>query len=102
MAQHGQEANTMASTFRYVSYLRTTPKKLWVALTDDVEPMQQYWVGTRCESEWTAGSSWTHVTADGQVLDAGQVVEVEPPRRLVVAGNTGTSRSSRPKGPHGA
>jgi uncharacterized protein YndB with AHSA1/START domain len=67
-----------------VSYLRTTPQKLWSALTDDVEAMQQYWFGTRCESEWTAGSSWTHVTADGQVLDVGQIVEVEPPWRLVI------------------
>ncbi len=72
------------STFVYVTYIRTTPEKLWSALTDDMEFMKQYWFGTRCESEWTAGSSWRHVSGDGEVLDAGEIVEAEPPRRLVI------------------
>jgi uncharacterized protein YndB with AHSA1/START domain len=72
------------STFIYVTYIRTTPEKLWSALTDDVEFMKQYWFGTHCESEWTAGSSWKMVYADGHVSDAGQIVEAEPPRRLVI------------------
>src|SRR5499426_4151485 len=72
------------STFAYVTYIRTTPEKLWSALTDDVEFMKQYWFGTHCESQWTPGSSWTHVSGDGQILDAGEIVEAEPPRRLVI------------------
>jgi len=56
------------STFVYVTYIRTTPEKLWSALTDDVEFMKQYWFGTRCESQWTPGSSWQHVSGDGQLL----------------------------------
>jgi uncharacterized protein YndB with AHSA1/START domain len=71
------------STFVYVTYIRTTPEKLWSALTD-VEFMKQYWFGTYCESQWTGGSSWKHVLADGQILDAGKIVEAEPPRRLVI------------------
>ena len=43
------------STFVYVTYIRTTPERLWSALTDDVEFMKQYWFGTCCESRWTAG-----------------------------------------------
>jgi uncharacterized protein YndB with AHSA1/START domain len=43
------------STFVYVTYIRTTPEKLWSALTDDVEFMKQYWFGTHCESAWTPG-----------------------------------------------
>ena len=72
------------STFVYVTYIRTTPEKLWSALTDDVAFMKQYWFGTHCESEWMRGSSWAHVSGDGQILDAGEIVEVEPPRRLVI------------------
>jgi len=72
------------STFVYVTYMRTTPEKLWSALTDDVEFMKQYWFGTHCDSEWTPGSSWKMVSADGQVSDAGEIVEAEPPRRLVI------------------
>jgi uncharacterized protein YndB with AHSA1/START domain len=72
------------STFVYVTYIRTTPEKLWSALTDDVEFMKQYWFGNHCESRWTPGSSWKIVSGDGQILDAGDIVEAEPPRRLVI------------------
>jgi uncharacterized protein YndB with AHSA1/START domain len=71
------------STFVYVSYIRTTPEKLWSALTD-AEFMRQYWFGMRCESQWTAGSSWKLVSTDGVVFDAGEIIEAERPRRLVI------------------
>ena len=71
------------STFVYVTYIRTTPEKLWGALTDG-EFMRQYWFGNHCESEWTVGSSWKNVYPDGRVADAGEIVESEPPRRLVI------------------
>jgi uncharacterized protein YndB with AHSA1/START domain len=71
------------STFVYVSYIRTTPEKLWSALTD-VEFIRQYWFGMRCECQWTAGSSWKLVSGDGRVFDAGEIVEADPPRRLVI------------------
>jgi uncharacterized protein YndB with AHSA1/START domain len=38
------------STFVYVTYIRTTPEKLWSALTDDVQFMKHYWFGVHCES----------------------------------------------------
>ncbi len=72
------------STFVYVTYIRTTPEKLWSALTDDVEFMKQYWFGMHCQSRWTAGSSWKMVFPDGRICDSGEIVESEPPRRLVI------------------
>src|SRR2546429_4352439 len=71
------------STFVYVTYIRTTQEKLWSALID-VECMKQYWFGVHCESQWTAGSSWKMVYPDGRNTDAGEIVEAEPPRRLVI------------------
>src|SRR5215813_12603815 len=71
------------STFVYVTYIRTTPKRLWSALTD-AEFMKQYWFGCHCESQWTAGSPWKLVSPDGQILDSGEIVEADPPRRLVI------------------
>jgi uncharacterized protein YndB with AHSA1/START domain len=71
------------STFVYVTYIRTTPEKLWSALTD-AEFMKQYWFGMRCESRWTTGSPWQLVSGDGQVFDAGEIVEAAPARRLVI------------------
>jgi uncharacterized protein YndB with AHSA1/START domain len=71
------------STFVYVIYIRTTPDRLWSALTD-AEFMRQYWFGMHCESQWTAGSPWRMVRADGSICDAGEIIESEPPRRLVI------------------
>jgi len=72
------------STFVYVSYIRTTPEKLWSALTRDSDFMRQYWFGTHCESDWTPGSAWKMVYPDGRVSDSGAIVEADPPRRLVI------------------
>jgi uncharacterized protein YndB with AHSA1/START domain len=71
------------STFVYVTYIRTTPEQLWSALTG-AEFMKQYWFGVHGESQWTAGSSWNLVSGNGQIMDAGEIVEAEPPRRLVI------------------
>ena len=71
------------STFIYVTYIRTTPEKLWLSLTD-AESMKQYWFGRHCECRWTPGSSWKLVSGDGQILDAGEIIEAEPTRRLVI------------------
>jgi uncharacterized protein YndB with AHSA1/START domain len=69
--------------FVYVTYIRTTPAKLWEALTDP-KFIRQYFCGTRQESEWTPGASWKMIAADGVVTDAGEVLEVEPQRKLVL------------------
>ncbi|MDE2346109.1 MAG: SRPBCC domain-containing protein, partial [Gammaproteobacteria bacterium] len=42
------------------------------------------WFGMHCESRWTAGSPWQLVSGDGQVFDAGEIVEALPPKRLVI------------------
>ena len=71
------------STFVYVTYIRTTPEKLWAVLTGP-DFMKQYWFGCHCESQWKAGSAWKLVYPDGSVGDRGEIVEAEPPRRLVI------------------
>jgi uncharacterized protein YndB with AHSA1/START domain len=71
------------STFVYVTYIRTTPDRLWSALTD-AEFMTQYWFGMHCDSQWTPGSAWRLLSPNGEVLDAGEIVEADPPRRLVI------------------
>lgn len=71
------------STFVYVSYIRTTPQKLWLALTN-AEIIGEYWFGVRCESQWTAGSSWTMTYPDGRITDTGEIMEAIAPQRLVI------------------
>lgn len=67
-------------SFVYVTYIRTTPEKLWRALTDG-EFTQRYWFGRRVESDWTVGARVTF-WHDGKLSDSGEVLECEPPRRL--------------------
>ena len=55
------------STFVYVTYIRTTPERLWSALTDDTEFMKQYWFGMSAQSDFTTGSPWNLVSQDGKV-----------------------------------
>jgi uncharacterized protein YndB with AHSA1/START domain len=69
--------------FVYVTYIRTTPQKLWRALTEP-EFTRQYFVGTSHESEWKPGASWRMLAPDGQVTDGGEVLEIEPEKRLVL------------------
>lgn len=72
------------SRFMYVTFIRTTPEKLWQALLEP-EFTRQYWVGTWQESEWKVGSSWRIMIPDGRVGDSGEVLEIDPPKKLVLS-----------------
>ena len=72
------------SHFVYVIYIRTTPEKLWQALIDPAFT-RQYWVETHQECDWMVGSSWRLMIPDGRVGDSGEVLEIDPPRRLVLS-----------------
>src|ERR1043165_7192876 len=71
------------STYVYVSYIRTTPEKLWAALTDNAF-IKQDWFGMSAQSDFTTGSPWKLVSDDGNVWDSGEIVEATRPRRLVI------------------
>ena len=71
------------SRFVYVTYIRTTPEKLWRALLDP-DFTRQWWCETWQESEWKAGASWRLMVPDGRVADTGEILEIEPHRRLVL------------------
>jgi len=71
------------SSFVYVTFIRTSPDELWSALTDP-EFTKKYWFGVHQESDWKAGSSWKLIFPDGRIADAGEIVEIDPPRRLVL------------------
>ena len=73
----------MSSQYVYVTYIRTTADRLWEALISP-EFNKQYWFGMHQESEWKPGAPWKLVFEDGRVADAGEVVEIDRPRRLVL------------------
>jgi uncharacterized protein YndB with AHSA1/START domain len=69
--------------FFYVTYIRTSQERLWEALTRP-EFAMQYWFGFRPECEWRPGASWKLMFPDGRVGDSGEVLEIDPPRRIVL------------------
>ena len=69
--------------FVYVTYIRTTPEKLWEALTKP-EFTRIYWFGVTQDTTWEVGASWKLVLEDGRVADAGEVLEFDQPKRLSV------------------
>jgi uncharacterized protein YndB with AHSA1/START domain len=72
------------SSFVYVTYIRATAEKVWQALTEP-EFTRKFWSGTWQESDWKAGSPWRLMIPDGRVGDHGEVLEIEPHRRLVLS-----------------
>src|SRR5258708_5263131 len=70
----------------YTTFIRTTPKKLWAAITKP-EFTRQYWAGLANVSDWKEGSPWQHVTKGDkpEVWVTGKVVECTPSKRLVLS-----------------
>ncbi len=80
----GTEMTDKSASFVYVTYIRTTPDKIYEAITTP-EVARRYW-GHENVSEWTPGARWEHIRAneDRAVEIVGKVVETAPPHRLVM------------------
>jgi uncharacterized protein YndB with AHSA1/START domain len=66
--------------FVYITYIGTTPEKLWEALTSS-EFTRRYWFNTDVRSDWKVGSAIALVM-DGKTTDVGEILEADRPRRL--------------------
>jgi uncharacterized protein YndB with AHSA1/START domain/DNA-binding transcriptional ArsR family regulator len=84
--QHAEEPDMTADkpNFVYVTYIHSTPQRVWQALTD-ADLTADYW-GHSNVSDWQVGSSWEHRRVDGSnIADVvGTVLESTPPTRLVI------------------
>jgi uncharacterized protein YndB with AHSA1/START domain/DNA-binding transcriptional ArsR family regulator len=66
----------------YEIYIRTTPEKLWQAITEPAFTKQYFYEGT-VKSEWKKGASYSIVAPDGRQMHGGKILEIDPPHRLV-------------------
>jgi len=66
----------------YEVYIRTTPEKLWEAITGP-EFTRKYFYETSVESDWKVGSPIVHRSPKGEGVLEGKILEVEPRKRLV-------------------
>jgi uncharacterized protein YndB with AHSA1/START domain len=73
----------MTSRFVYVTYIRTTPEKLWEAIVNP-EFSRHYWLGAEFKTDWHRGAPWTLTLSDGTLADTGEILEFEPPKRFVL------------------
>ena len=75
---------TSVPTYVYVTYIRASSEDVWRALTD-ADLTARYW-GHANVSDWQAGSPWEHRRVDGSgaVDVTGEVLEAQPPTRLVI------------------
>jgi uncharacterized protein YndB with AHSA1/START domain len=71
------------SKFEYVIYIRTSPQKLWEALTKP-ELTRQYWSGCTHDTDWKQGSSWKLMIPDGRVGESGEIEDIDEAKRLVL------------------
>jgi uncharacterized protein YndB with AHSA1/START domain len=71
------------SSFVYVTYIRSPQQKVWDALTKP-EFQKIYWFGGHQESEWKNGSSWKMVMPQHGLTDSGEILEIDPPNRVVI------------------
>jgi uncharacterized protein YndB with AHSA1/START domain len=69
--------------FVYVTYIRTTPEKLWAALTDP-QTIRKYWFAMTAACDFKPGSPWQLRFEDGRIADTGEILESDPPKRLVI------------------
>ncbi len=66
----------------YEIYIKTTPDKLWHAITDE-EIRSKYQFGARITSTFKDGAAYEMATPDGMPLGEGEIIESDPPRKLV-------------------
>ena len=83
--------------FVYVTYIETTPEKLWDALTNS-EFTKRYWWDTSIVSDWKVGSPFSLVM-NGVATDVGEVLEFDPPRRLSYTFQHVTTEAARRERP---
>lgn len=66
--------------FVYVTYIASTPDRIFKTLTD-TEATGRFWFGNAATSEWKVGSPVTF-HREGKLILKGEVLEFDPPRRL--------------------
>ncbi len=66
----------------FETYIKASQDRIWQALTDP-ELTARYFFGTRVESSWEVGAPYSY-SMSARVAIAGEIVEVDPPKRLVM------------------
>ena len=82
--KHTVEKRTMSESPKHVYevYIAATPEQVWAAITES-EFTKQYYYDNTVESDWQPGSPIVYRNPDGTEAIQGEIIEADPPRRLV-------------------
>ncbi|MED5814705.1 metalloregulator ArsR/SmtB family transcription factor [Mycolicibacterium sp. 050232] len=81
------ESPAKLSEFAYTTYIRTTPERLWQAITNPT--FSDSYMGHAIESDWQKGSTYTWIEEGLRIDDPEQVVvESDPYQRLAFTFHT--------------
>jgi uncharacterized protein YndB with AHSA1/START domain len=92
-------APVAAGTAVYEVFIKTTPERLWAAITDPVE-RATYSFGVEIHSSWKEGDTYTSAVPGVVEIAKGENVTVEPPRLLVQTFNALWSENVKAQGNH--
>ena len=85
LRSHLEKGDAMESQAKpshvFVVYIKTTPERVWEAITTSDYTLQYYYAST-VESDWQVGSDYVYAI-QGHDAIVGQVLEADPPSRLV-------------------
>ncbi|HUF15040.1 MAG TPA: SRPBCC domain-containing protein [Acidimicrobiia bacterium] len=65
----------------YTAFIRGTAEEVWDAIVNP-EKTEQYYFGTRVESDWEVGSPMTYSYPGGRVASNGEIISIDPPKRI--------------------
>jgi DNA-binding transcriptional ArsR family regulator/uncharacterized protein YndB with AHSA1/START domain len=99
LKRHLEEPDMPRPTHVYTIFIRTTPERLWEALTT-AEDTRRYFYGTAVQSDWKPGSSITYSYPDGTIAAGGQVIEASRPLKLVTTFDARWDPEVAPDRPH--
>ncbi len=83
LKQHMERRPMTTPDHVYSVYVKASPDRIWRAIIDGVET-EQYYYGTRVGSDWKPGSRIVYEYPDGTIAADGEVLEIDPPRRLAM------------------
>lgn len=65
----------------YKTFIRGSAQDVWDAIVNP-DRTAQYFYGTRVQSDWTVGSSLVYAYPEGTLASDGQIISIDPPKRL--------------------
>jgi uncharacterized protein YndB with AHSA1/START domain len=77
----GKNMKETDSSYVYAIHIKTTPKKLWTAMTDN-RFIQKYFFCHTIQSKWKLGADIHFFRPDGTPSDYGKITRFEPPKAL--------------------